>query len=141
MIDSFSGEYRFLSNFFPSVVDLDGELYSTVEHAYQAAKTMNICERDAIRSLDYPGEAKRAGRKLSSVRKDWNKVKVNIMRNLLEQKFYVGSILYEKLLQTTPHQLVEGNTWGDKFWGQCPVGEGKNVLGNLLMEIRDTPFS
>ncbi len=38
-ISSFSGDFRFLSNFSHSPITVDGKEYLTVEHAYQAAKT------------------------------------------------------------------------------------------------------
>jgi predicted NAD-dependent protein-ADP-ribosyltransferase YbiA (DUF1768 family) len=43
-----------------------------------------------------------------------------------------------KLLQETrPYELIEGNNWGDKFWGQSPLGTGRNELGKILMSVRD----
>src|SRR4051794_10492805 len=63
-IDSFQGEYRFLSNFWPAEVVYEGVTYPSVEHAYQAAKTLSIEERKRIASLPTPGEAKKEGQKL-----------------------------------------------------------------------------
>jgi predicted NAD-dependent protein-ADP-ribosyltransferase YbiA (DUF1768 family) len=63
-------------------------------------------------------------------------VKVQIMRDLLVEKF---SQEPERsiLLATGDEELVEGNWWHDTFWGQCPVGHGENMLGKLLMELRE----
>ena len=133
MIDKFDGEYKFLSNFYPSVVRFGGAAYPTVENAYQAAKCANPSERKWFRDIT-PGKAKRLGRQVQ-IRHDWESVKVSIMFNLLEQKFTLHEDLREKLLATEGKKLVEGNTWGDTFWGVCD-GSGQNVLGKLLMGIR-----
>jgi len=139
MINDFSGRYSFLSNFYPSPVVYDGMEYPTVEHAYQAAKTLNPAEREQIRNLKkkdgfpWPGEAKRVGRRVT-LRKDWELVKLDIMRLLLVQKFS-RSDLKRALVETGTRHLVEGNWWGDTYWGVCK-GEGNNYLGRLLMTIR-----
>lgn len=133
MIDKFDGEYWFLSNFYPSVVRFGGAAYPTVENAYQAAKCANPSERKWFRNIT-PGQAKRLGRKVE-IRHDWEHVKVTIMFNLLEQKFTLYEDLREKLLATESKKLVEGNTWGDTFWGVCD-GSGRNFLGKLLMSLR-----
>lgn len=133
-ITSFSGEYRFLSNFWPSVVTDEEYRYPTVEHAYQAAKTTSASHRRDIAWAPTAGVAKRLGRRVP-IRPDWEDVKIDVMRGLLRQKF-AEPTLRAKLLATGTALLVEGNTWGDRFWGQCPVGVGENWLGRLLMEIR-----
>jgi hypothetical protein len=70
------------------------------------------------------------------LRADWEDIRLEVMLNLLRQKFAPGSELRTKLETTTPHELVEGNTWGDTFWGVCN-GVGQNNLGRLLMQVRD----
>ena len=134
-IASFTGAYRFLSNFYPSVVKIDGVPVTcpTVEHAYQASKTSDSQERMRIIFAATPSAAKRAGRKVR-LRDDWELVRVHVMRDLLTQKFAHDS-LAALLLSTGNAELVEGNTWGDTFWGVCG-GTGLNVLGKLLMEHR-----
>jgi ribA/ribD-fused uncharacterized protein len=132
-ITYFSGEFQFLSNFYHAPVNLDGDTYPTVEHAYQAAKTLDNYIRLQIRDCETPGQAKRAGRKVK-MRPDWNMVRLSVMADLLRQKFE-DPALAKLLLDTHPHPLVEGNTWGDVFWGVCN-GKGQNHMGKLLMEIR-----
>lgn len=134
MIDSFTEEYRFLSNFYPCCVQLDGKTYISTEHAFQAAKTLDPHEREEIRKTTSPGRAKRLGRKVK-LRKDWESIKIDVMHGLLQQKFKKGSPLADLLLKTGTQDLVEGNTWGDTFWGVCR-GKGKNHLGKLLMLVR-----
>lgn len=136
VIDRFTGDFDFLSNFSPSEVELNGVKFPTVEHAYQAAKCSQIADFNAIRSCSTPGKAKRVG-KLVKLRHDWEEVKVQTMAALLVQKFTRGSELAKKLEETETAVLVEGNTWNDTFWGVCG-GFGMNVLGKLLMEIRDS---
>lgn len=72
-IDSFTGEYRFLSNFYPAEIELDGEVYQTLEAAFQARKTLDPGERAKIRTAKTPGEAKRLGRRVTLV-PDWEKL-------------------------------------------------------------------
>lgn len=128
------GPYRFLSNFWPSEVELDCVHYPTVEHAYQAAKTFDPYHREIVRGFLNPAHAKRAGRRFKC-RPDWADVKVQVMRVLLRQKFGPRRALAAKLEATGDAELIEGNGWGDTFWGVCD-GEGENHLGRLLMEIR-----
>jgi ribA/ribD-fused uncharacterized protein len=130
----FSGEFRFLSNFHPAAVELDGRVYTTVEHAYQAAKTTVEEERWHIRHLQTPGQAKRAGRKVTP-REDWESVKIDVMRALVREKFFEHRELGSRLLATGDVELVEGNTWGDRFWGMCE-DTGLNWLGRILMDVR-----
>lgn len=132
-VESFTGQYRWLSNFWPSSVLLDGRYYATVEHAYQAAKTVDSTERSTVALADSPGRAKARGRKVT-LRADWDLVKLRIMEELLVQKFATEP-LSTLLLATGDAELIEGNTWGDRFWGVCR-GDGANHLGRLLMKIR-----
>lgn len=133
-IREFRGEYRWLSNFWKTVLMFDGMIYPTSEHAYQAAKTLDKDERHRIANLPSPGDAKRAGKALR-LRSDWEKVKVEIMRLILKAKFDGNAVLRRKLVETGDRLLEEGNTWGDTFWGVCR-GKGQNMLGKLLMELR-----
>ncbi len=134
MINSFNGEYKFLSNFYDSwVIGVDGSNYPTVEHAYQAAKTSDLLSIHEIRHARTPAEAKRLGR-LAPLKSDWEEIKIKVMGFLLMQKFQDG-ILQDQLIETGNQNLIEGNTWGDTFWGVCN-GVGENHLGRLLMKVR-----
>lgn len=148
-ITRFSGSRAVLSNFYPSPVYFDGVLYPTVEHAYQATKTMNPAERCQVRDAPTPGRAKALGRRVT-LRPDWDEMKINVMRELLREKFLFNRRRGLALLSTGDAELIEGNTWGDKFWGavwsehHSIVAKdnlpgrwvGENHLGKLLMEIR-----
>jgi hypothetical protein len=79
--------------------------------------------------------AKKLGRKCT-IREDWDYIKLGIMDQILRAKFEQNPNLMAKLKATAPKELVEGNTWGDTYWGVCR-GRGENHLGRLLMKIRD----
>lgn len=134
VIASFSGEYAFLSNFYPVKITYEGDVYPSVEHAYQAAKTLDLASRERIRLCITPGKAKRLGGNVE-VREDWLSLRVTIMRRLVHSKFE-QPFLRRMLVATGGHQLIEGNGWGDTFWGVCN-GVGENNLGKILMGVRD----
>lgn len=140
MITRFRGPYGFLSNMYSAPVVLDGLTYPSVEHAYQAAKTLDDAERKIIRENPDPVFAKKMGYKVKK-RPDWEKVRLEVMKELLQQKFQ-DPLLAQKLLDTNPEYIKEGNTWHDNFWGSCSCpkcqDKGANHLGKLLMEIRDS---
>lgn len=133
VIDSFQGEYRFLSNFWPVRVTLDEVVYPSVEHAYVAAKTLDLIARRDIPNMA-AGAAKRYGGKIR-IRSDWDEVRPHVMQDLVVQKFNDPE-LKQMLLSTGDATLIEGNTWGDQYWGMCN-GVGQNNLGRLLMWVRE----
>jgi ribA/ribD-fused uncharacterized protein len=134
-IISFRGRYSFLSNFYEAVVVYDGLEYPTVEHAYQAAKTLDLEYRSMINKAVTPGKAKALG-SIVPIRDDWEAIKISVMRDLVAQKFSDKKLMHW-LQQTAPAVLEERNYWNDKFWGTDLEGNGLNHLGNILMEIRD----
>lgn len=129
----YHGQFRFLSNFYPSPIRLGGTVYPTVEHAYQAAKTLDSQERASIAQARTPGDAKRLGRKVT-IRADWEDIKLAVMLACLRQKFQ-SEPLRSQLIATGDQELIEDNTWGDKFWGKCN-GIGANHLGWQLQLVR-----
>jgi ribA/ribD-fused uncharacterized protein len=134
-IEKFKDEYEFLSNFYPSSIDYESITYPTVEHAFQAAKTLDHTERQKIANLPTPAKAKAAGRKVK-LREGWNDIRTTIMREIIEIKFSAPTLMI--LLQNTGDSiLIEGNTWNDTFWGVCR-GKGQNWLGEIIMETRET---
>jgi ribA/ribD-fused uncharacterized protein len=135
MITRFDGEFSFLSNFYPSPIFLTKEIVvPTVEHAFQGLKTQDAEAQARIFQAPSPRDAKRQGRQVQ-LRPDWEQMKLPIMRSLLGIKFAPGAELSTKLLATHPQILVEGNNWGDMFWGMSN-GQGDNWLGHLLMARR-----
>lgn len=142
MIDRFEGEHRFLSNFWEHPVELKGRVFPTAEHAYQACKTADPATQAAIQAASTPGEAKRLGSRCE-LRPGWEEMKVRVMVAIIQAKFAPTTELAHKLMLTGGQQLVEGNTWGDRFWG-CELEPGpkegtwvgRNELGRILMEQR-----
>lgn len=147
-ITRFRGQYYFLSNFYPCFVELDGDLYPSVEHAFQAAKTTDKDVRAKFQVMDGPDTAKYYGRHLDEVkpgvtlRKDWEQVKDEVMYQLLKDKFTrtepfeSQGDLRRALVATGNKYIEEGNAHGDRYWGTVD-GEGKNMLGKLLMKVRE----
>lgn len=133
----FKGEFAFLSNFYPCRIEYNGLWFPTVEHAYQAAKCVDMEDARRIQRLLTPGQAKRMG-KMVKLLPFWEDHKLEIMFYLLKQKFGHTSPLKYKLIETQPRQLIEGNNWGDIYWGVCN-GVGENWLGKLLMYVRTLP--
>lgn len=132
-IDNFSGEYSFLSNFYYSPITYGHLTYPTSEHAFQAAKTEDKADELKIQKASTPGQAKKLGRKVTLI-EDWERDKRRIMKSVLRRKFK-NLELSIRLKQTGDAELIEGNTWGDTYWGVCK-GKGKNHLGKLLMDVR-----
>ncbi len=144
-VEQFRDDYFFLSNMaeleVPVYADV-GLLVPTSEHAYQAAKFVDPEDQYLIASLQTGIETKQVAHELEAngalVRSDWRIVNLGIMQAIVRQKFMRNPDIAAKLLATGDEELVEGNTWGDRFWGVDPVGSrnGLNQLGKLLMDIR-----
>jgi hypothetical protein len=138
VIDRFFGDYIFLSTFYYVDLVLEDRAYPTLEHAFQAYKTHSLRWRERIRRAPTPKAAKRLGYRVP-LREDWDTVRIDVMHALARQKFDPDAHpdLAAKLLATRGALLVEGNTWGDRFWGvDRATGLGLNHLGRILMEVR-----
>lgn len=134
-----------MSNFYPCQIEYEGLVYPSVENAYQAAKVNNPEDRKKFINIT-PGKSKKLGNQVlhwQNLREqldkcegylDWHLKKLDVMEKLLRIKFK-DQVLAKSLVDTYPETLIEGNTWGDTFWGTVD-GIGKNNLGNLLMKIR-----
>ena len=133
IIDKFDGLYDFLSNFYECPVFYDGLWYRNSEAAFQAAKTLDTKMRKVFTELS-ASKAKYLGRHIQ-LRDDWEKVKDEIMYKIVYTKFYHNKHLAQKLIDTFDAELVEGNHWGDCYWGVCG-GKGQNKLGKILMQVR-----
>ena len=144
MIESFSGRYNFLSNFYPAKIEHQGITYPTLEHYYVSMKVKNdqqidgkfityIDCRELIAKMPNPARVKQFG-KIVKVRRDWDDVKLDVMLWGVREKFK-HTDLKDLLLSTGDEELVEGNTWNDTYWGICR-GEGQHNLGKILMKVR-----
>ena len=140
IIDAFSGEYRFLSNFADAPTPHRGRLFPTSDHAYVAAKTDDPVAQQVILSTRTPAEAKRIGQSVP-LTENWEAKKYAVMEEIVLAKFRHNADLAEKLVATSGAVLVEGNTWHDQTWGSCSCDghrdtPGANALGVILMWVR-----
>ena len=153
-IDNYRGDYAFLSNFYYSPITVRMEYlpglfhrlaFPTLEHAYQASSVARFSDVLIIQSLREPGDAKRAAHEMQSVN-DWHDRRLKVMNKLIDIKFWLDIDVFthldgyipeitKKLLDTGEEMLIEGNTWGDVYWGVCN-GTGENNLGKLQMRRR-----
>lgn len=128
-----------MSNFYPIEIAFNGKIYASAEHAFQAAKCATEIEQDKVRKASTAAMAKSIGRHVK-LRSNWESEKVSIMEEILRAKFQNQTM--KKLLEETKgFEIVEENRWHDMFWGKCNCHNhksiGKNILGELLMLIRD----
>jgi len=128
-------DFRFMSNFFPSEIKVDGVMWPTVEHFYQAMKTIDLSDQEKIRKAETPGKSKRLGRRMK-IRHDWEEIKEDVMLRALHFKFEAGSNFAKMLLLTEDSILAEWAPW-DEYWGLGKNGNGRNRLGVLLMHVRE----
>lgn len=148
VVPEFKDEHFYLSNFFeaPVIFSMDGEgvTFNTNEAAFQAAKfhAMNNPDKETrqnyvhqVANAPTPSKAKYAGRAVDIDLDVWHSMRDQVMREVVFQKFLQHPGLRERLVSTTCSMLVEGNAWGDKYFGRCE-GKGYNKLGVILMEVR-----
>ncbi len=136
MIQEFQNEYRWLSNFWLVSIAYKGRVYPSVEHAYMSQKNLSEVWQEFCVSEPDPRKVKKMSMEIC-LRPDWEEVKMDIMKELTFIK-YQNQELREKLLATEDEYIQEGNDWGDTFWGvDINTGEGKNMLGKIIMEVRD----
>ncbi|MDQ2738954.1 MAG: NADAR domain-containing protein [Actinomycetota bacterium] len=140
VIESFDGERRWLSNYADIPADYDGVTYPTAEHAFAAAKTLDLAERKRIAGMPTPGDAKAAGQNVE-LRPEWDKrIRYEAMWQVLASKFSDPKLL-RRLTSTGDLLLVETNCWHDQHWGDCICPKhrempGQNHLGRALMALR-----
>jgi ribA/ribD-fused uncharacterized protein len=133
---SVSDEYGCFSNFAPYPILLDGKLWPTSEHYFQAKKSEDAEHQESIRKTKSPMIAARMGRdRKKPLRRDWESTKVAVMRAAVRAKFAQHDEIRQVLLATGDAKIVE-HTENDSYWGDGGDGSGKNMLGRILMEIR-----
>lgn len=134
---SIKDEYGFLSNFYKSPLILNDCEWPTSEHYFQAQKFAGTKYETAIRHCKNAMYAANMGHNRSlPLRSDWEQVKNEIMYNAVKAKFLQNKYIKEKLLSTGDSTLVEhtNNNW---YWGDGGNGQGKNILGKILMKVRE----
>lgn len=129
-------EHGYLSNFYLAPLALDGREWASVEHYYQAAKTLDPDYVERIRTAATADEAKKLGNAPGCVlRADWSEFKVQAMRAAIRAKFTQHPDLGRQLLETGDAVLMEDSK-KDYYWGVGADGTGTSMLGKLLMELR-----
>jgi ribA/ribD-fused uncharacterized protein len=147
VIPTFTDDFYWLSNFFVAPVEIEmfgnRMRFHSSEAAYQAGKTW-VSKETEVDTKAYlmllanekdPGKSKKIARAMRIDAKQWDKIKDEHMRKVVFAKFLQNPDLCANLLDTGTAMLVEGNTWGDKYWGRVD-GKGLNRLGAILMEVR-----
>ena len=125
------------SNFAAFPIMVAGKCWPTSEHYFQAQKFKDLAYQEKIRKTKSPLIAARLGRsRKKKLRRDWESVKVTVMREALEAKFTQHEFLKDLLLSTGNMEIIE-HTDNDRYWGDGGDGSGRNMLGKLLMELRD----
>lgn len=132
-----SGEYGFLSNLYRCMVWFEGRNFSHSEAAYQYGKARDPRVATWIAAAPKPHLCAAIGHSLLAfdISPSWQRTKVERMRQVLNAKFKQHPDLAEKLLSTGDAILIEASPT-DAFWGIGKKGDGKNMLGVLLMELR-----
>ena len=134
-ITEFRGEYAFLSNFFECPVNYKGYNYRNSEAAFQSAKTDDPVSKAQFTKMN-ASQAKSFGRRVD-LNPNWEKIKNEIMIEVLTAKFLQNPNLKARLLATGDAELIEGNDWNDRYWGvDKKTGIGQNMLGHALMHVR-----
>lgn len=125
------------SNFSLYKVKLDGEIWPTSEHYFQAQKFEDKKHQEKIRKCASPMKAAELGRsRKTPIKKNWDKIKDNVMYEVVFAKFTQHKELGELLIGTNNAILIE-HTENDSYWGDGGDGSGKNRLGKILMKVRD----
>ena len=130
-------ENGFLSNFYRASFELDGKVWVSSEHYYQASKYSGTYYETLIEKADSPAKAAHLGRNAPlDIRPDWDEVKLDVMERAVREKFSQNVDLYEMLKETGSAELVEHSS-KDSFWGDGGDGSGNNMLGRLIMTVRE----
>lgn len=159
----FFGPENILSNYAPCKIVYHGREYYTSEHLYQARKyryrnctDANIAYSEEIRRCNTPNKAKRLAQKKrggrykweiqlneiidgypdSEINPRWDEIKIVVMKHVLKLKFEQSEKFRKKLMNTGNSIIIEKSPY-DYFWGVGADGNGQNMLGKLLMKLRD----
>lgn len=132
-----TGEFGYLSNLFKRTIEFEGRLFETAEHAYQHGKFSNVKTREWAMKAPYPHLLAILAHGLFAwdITTDWSKIKVRRMHDVVLAKFTQHADLKSKLLETGDKVLIE-NSKTDSFWGVGKKGNGTNMLGKILMNVR-----
>ena len=127
--------HGYMSNFYKAKFFLNGKWWISTEHYYQAMKALDPIERESVRQTLKPKEARELGQKIT-LRPDFDSVKDTIMKECVLAKFVQHQDLMMRLFASSAEELIEDSPV-DWYWGCGKDGTGKNMLGKILMEVRE----
>lgn len=136
----FEKGFWYLSNFCETPVTIDGVEYQSAEAAYQAGRCADKVDKLEFAHLDAAAAKKRAHHDIDT-RPDWLNFRIGHMKRVVSEKFHQNRELAWALFHLDG-ELEETNDWHDNFWGNCTCPNcrsipGENMLGKILMEVRD----
>lgn len=127
-------DHGYMSNFYNSPIRINGLIYPTTEHYFQACKMTTQLDHETIRNSNSPYTAANLGRKLP-MKSDWFLTRDGVMLEALIYKFHQHINLFHLLINTGTSNLIE-HTKNDTYWADGGDGTGHNMLGKLLMQVR-----
>lgn len=129
-------EFYVFSNYSSFMFEWKGKPYPTSEHAYHSEKFEDEQMKEAVRNTRSAHDSQKfANANIDKRRKDWDEVKLGIMKEIITAKASQHPYVMKKLLESGDKELIE-DSWRDDFWGWGPNKDGANHLGKLWMELR-----
>jgi ribA/ribD-fused uncharacterized protein len=131
-------QWKDFSNLAPYPIELEGRVWQSSEHYYQYKKFEKADPDYAQKILEAetPKEVKKLSMQNDKRSPEWDNEKIAILKTAVIKKFTSYSNLRDLLLSTGDEELIEANP-DDYFWGEGADGTGKNMMGKMLMEIRE----
>ncbi len=133
----YENEFYVFSNYSSFTIEWKGSLYPTSEHVYHSEKFNDENLKEQVRLARSAHDSQKfAQANVDKYRKDWNQIRIGIMKDILLVKVEQHPYVKKKLLESENKELIE-DSWRDSFWGWGPNKDGENRLGKLWMEIRN----
>lgn len=134
-------EFYPFSNFSSFKLLWKGYDWMTSEHAYHSEKFDDLEILEKLKQSRSAHDAmKLAYANKDKYRKDWDEIRLDVMKQILHEKVRQHPYVKKKLLESGNKVLIE-NSWRDDFWGWGPEKNGANNLGKLWMEVREDLLS
>lgn len=133
--------FKELDTRYPVNITIDGKVWPSAEHYYQAMKFPEFPEfQEQIRQAPTATAAQKLGKAKDParpIRADWKEKREDILRTAIVEKFNQNPALKQILVDTHPKPLIYADP-NDAFWGYGRTKAGQNRLGRLLMDYRNT---
>lgn len=135
-----TGKWGCFSNFSKHPIDLQGKIYPTSEHLYQALKMQDPAEHEKVRLAKTPKQSKVIAYQCISMYPDWDDQKYDVMLDILRIKFEQHDVVKKALLSSAGLDIQEASPY-DWWWGTGKDGTGLNMLGKAWMQVRKEKLS